>query len=42
MSFNRKILQTTPATPCNRFNKEDPYQGTLGVYSKKYYMKDVT
>ena len=24
------------------FNKEDPYQGTLGVYSKKYYMKDVT
>jgi hypothetical protein len=24
------------------FNKEDPYQGTLGVYSKKYYMKDST
>jgi hypothetical protein len=24
------------------FNKEDPYQGTLGVFSKKYYMKDVT
>jgi len=24
------------------FNKEDPYQGTLGVYSKKYYMKDAT
>jgi hypothetical protein len=24
------------------FNNSDPYQGTLGVYSKKYYMKDVT
>lgn len=24
------------------FNKNDPYQGTLGVYSKKYYMKDAT
>ena len=24
------------------FNKEDPYQGTLGCFSKKYYMKDVT
>jgi hypothetical protein len=22
------------------FNKEDPYQGTLGCFSKKYYMKD--
>jgi len=26
----------------NIFNKEDPYQGTLGCYSKKYYMKDIT
>lgn len=26
----------------NIFNQSDPYQGTLGVYSKKYYMKDVT
>jgi len=24
------------------FNGGDPYLGTLGVYSKKYYMKDVT
>lgn len=24
------------------FNNNDPYQGTLGVYSKKYYMKDAT
>jgi hypothetical protein len=24
------------------FNQNDPYYGTLGVYSKKYYMKDVT
>ena len=24
------------------FNNNDPYYGTLGVYSKKYYMKDVT
>jgi hypothetical protein len=24
------------------FNGNDPYLGTLGVYSKKYYMKDVT
>ena len=24
------------------FNKDDPYQGTLGCYSKMYYMKDVT
>jgi hypothetical protein len=24
------------------FNKDDPFNGTLGVYSKKYYMKDVT
>lgn len=24
------------------FNGNDPYQGTLGVYSKKYYMKDAT
>lgn len=26
----------------NIFNKNDPYYGTLGVYSKKYYMKDAT
>ena len=26
----------------NIFNQGDPYQGTLGVYSKKYYMKDST
>jgi len=24
------------------FNKGDPYQGTLGLYSKLYYMKDAT
>jgi len=24
------------------FNNGDPYLGTLGVYSKKYYMKDAT
>jgi hypothetical protein len=24
------------------FNQGDPYYGTLGVYSKKYYMKDFT
>lgn len=24
------------------FNNDDPYHGTLGLYSKKYYMKDVT
>lgn len=24
------------------FNKEDPYQGTLGCFAKKYYLKDVT
>lgn len=24
------------------FNKGDPYLGTLGVYAKKYYMKDAT
>ena len=24
------------------FNKNDPFQGTLGCFSKKYYMKDVT
>lgn len=24
----------------NIFNKNDPYYGTLGVYAKKYYMKD--
>ena len=24
------------------FNEGDPYQGTLGLYSKLYYMKDVT
>lgn len=24
------------------FNKNDPYMGTLGVFSKKYYMKDAT
>lgn len=26
----------------NIFNKNDPFYGTLGVYSKKYYMKDAT
>jgi hypothetical protein len=26
----------------NIFNQGDPYMGTLGVYSKKYYMKDAT
>jgi hypothetical protein len=26
----------------NVFNEGDPYLGTLGVYSKKYYMKDAT
>lgn len=24
----------------NIFNESDPYRGTIGVYSKKYYMKD--
>jgi GH24 family phage-related lysozyme (muramidase) len=24
------------------FNQGDPYQGTLGLYSKLYYMKDAT
>jgi len=26
----------------NIFNNNDPYMGTLGIYSKKYYMKDAT
>ena len=30
------------AAYASAFNEGDPYQGTLGLYSKLYYMKDVT
>jgi len=30
------------AAYASAFNEGDPYQGTLGLYSKPYYMKDVT
>ena len=36
------VMDYLKAAYSSAFNKGDPYQGTLGLYSKLYYMKDAT